>query len=141
MDKINDVTAEKSVIAGLIQHGQDAFDDVDGILTANSFTQEENQIMWSCLEQLFKDSTTVDLPTLYGASKVLSLDEQFSKKSLKDYFKKLSATTIEKSNVNHQAATVAKLEVAREVYRCSLMVQQNILEVKSDKSISEILAI
>jgi len=141
MDKINDVTAEKSVIAGLIQHGQDAFDDVDGILTANSFTQEENQIMWSCLEQLFKDSTTVDLPTLYGASKVLSLDEQFSKKGLKDYFKKLSATTIEKSNVNHQAATVAKLEVAREVYRCSLMVQQNILEVKSDKSISEILAI
>ena len=123
--KISNTTAEKSVIAGLIQHGRDSFDDIDGMITVDSFTLEENQIMWSCLQELFEKST-VDLPTLHAASKALDLDSAFSEKVPKGYFSKLKSVEIEKSNVPHQARIVAILQAAREVHIRASQVQSRI---------------
>ena len=39
--ELNDVLAERSVLAGLIQHGEDAFSDIDGLVNNESFTQQE----------------------------------------------------------------------------------------------------
>lgn len=139
--KISNTTAEKSVIAGLIQHGRDSFDDIDGMITVDSFTLEENQIMWSCLQELFEKSTTVDLPTLHAASKALDLDSAFSEKVPKGYFSKLKSVEIEKSNVPHQARIVAILQAAREVHIRASLVQSRISDVKGTESISQILSI
>ena len=77
MSELSNKAAEKAVLAGLIQHGKDSFVDIDGAITEQSFTLEENQIVWSCLKKLFEDSDTVDLPTLYAAAKKIDLDSVF----------------------------------------------------------------
>jgi len=141
MSELNNKAAEKAVLAGLIQHGKDSFVDIDGAITEESFTLEENQIVWSCLKKLFEDSDTVDLPTLYAAAKKIGLDSVFMKRVPKDYYKKLSAINIEKANVKHQAAILVKFEIAREVDKTASQIKVNIKGITGDESISEIISI
>ncbi len=141
MSELSNKAAEKAVLAGLIQHGKDSFVDIDGAITEQSFTLEENQIVWSCLKKLFEDSDTVDLPTLYAAAKKIDLDSVFMKRVPKDYYKKLSAINIEKANVKHQAAILVKFEIAREVDKTASQIKIKIKDVTGDESISEIISI
>ena len=141
MSELSNKAAEKAVLAGLIQHGKDSFVDIDGAITEQSFTLEENQIVWSCLKKLFEDSDTVDLPTLYAAAKKIDLDSVFMERVPKDYYKRLSAINIEKANVKHQAAILVKFEIAREVDKTASQIKIKIKDVTGDESISEIISI
>ena len=139
--EIKDVTAERAVLAGLIQHGYDAFIDVDPILNEESFTQEENYIIYSCLKKLFEESTTVDLPTLFSAAKNIGLDGLFLDRVPKEYYKNLSAVDVDLSNVKKQAWTLCKFDIARKVYETAGKIQKDVAEVTGDETVSEIISI
>ena len=139
--ELSNPVAERAVLAGLIQHGSDAFIDINGTISDGSFTVEENQIVWSCLKKLFENSETVDLPTLYGAAKAINLDSVFMERVPKDYYKRLSAINIELSNVKHQALTLCKFDIAREVYLTASQIQRNISEITGDETISQLISI
>lgn len=139
--EIKDITAEKAVLAGLIQHGYDAFIDVDPILNEESFTQEENYIIYSCLKKLFEDSTTVDLPTLFSAAKNIGLDGLFLDRVPKEYYKKLSAVDVDLSNVKKQAWNLCKFDIARKVYETAGKIQKDVAEVTGNETVSEIISI
>ena len=141
MSELSHTVAEKAVLAGLIQHGKDAFIDIDGIVHEGSFTLEENQIVWGCLKKLFEDSETVDLPTLYGAAKTINLDSVFMERVPKDYYKRLESINIELGNVKHQALNLAKFDVARQVDRTASQIKTKIREISGDETISEIISI
>ena len=141
MSELSHTVAEKAVLAGLIQHGKDAFIDIDGIVHEGSFTLEENQIVWSCLKKLFEDSDVVDLPTLYGAAKAINLDSVFMERVPKDYYKRLDLINIELGNVKHQALNLAKFDVARQVDRTASEIKAKIREINGDETISEIISI
>ena len=110
--EIKNVTAERAVLAGLIQHGYDAFIEVDQLLNEEAFSQEENYIVYSCLKKLFEESATVDLPTLFSAAKTIGLDGLFLDRVPKDYYKKLSAIDVDLSNVTKQAVSLCKFDIA-----------------------------
>ena len=141
MSELSHTIAEKAVLAGLIQHGKDAFIDIDTIVHEGSFTLEENQIVWSCLNKLFEDSETVDLPTLYVAAKTINLDSVFMERVPKDYYKRLDSINIELKNVKHQALNLAKFDVARQVDRTASQIKTKIREISGDETISEIISI
>ena len=87
--ELSNKAAEKAVLAGLIQHGKDSFVDIDGAITEQSFTLEENQIVWSCLKKLFEDHY-IDVPD----EKYNVLEDQSSK--IEELEKKLNES-IEKN--------------------------------------------
>tara|TARA_R110000751_G_scaffold276860_2_gene378071 strand:- start:3503 stop:4990 length:1488 start_codon:yes stop_codon:yes gene_type:complete len=141
MSELTNLVAERAVLAGLIQHGKNAFIDVDGSIHEDSFTLEENQIIWSCLKKLFEDSDVVDLSTLYGAAKAINLDSVFMDRVPKDYYKRLSAINIKRENIKHQALSLVKMDIARQVDRTASQIKSNIREITGDETISEIISI
>lgn len=141
MSELTNTVAEKAVLAGLIQYGKNAFIDVDGSIHEDSFTLEENQIIWSCLKKLFEDSDVVDLPTLYGAAKAINLDSVFMERVPKDYYKRLSAINIKRENIKHQALSLVKMDIARQVDRTASQIKSNIREITGDETINEIISI
>ena len=44
---INNPASERAVLSGIIQHGSDAFIDVDDIIDVQTFTLEEDQIIYT----------------------------------------------------------------------------------------------
>ena len=139
--EIKNVTAERAVLAGLIQHGYDAFIEVDQLLNEEAFSQEENYIVYSCLKKLFEESATVDLPTLFSAAKTIGLDGLFLDRVPKDYYKKLSAIDVDLSNVTKQAVSLCKFDIARKVYETASKIQKDVSEITGDETISEIMSI
>ena len=64
MENLKDLVAEKSVLAGVIQHGEEVYYDIKHVVKVSSFTEEDNIVLWTTLERLFDSSESVDYPTL-----------------------------------------------------------------------------
>lgn len=77
---INNPASERAVLSGIIQHGSDAFIDVDDIIDVQTFTLEENQIIYTCLKRVLSKSSIVDLPSVLSAAQDLGLQEVFNEK-------------------------------------------------------------
>ena len=72
--QINNSASEKAVLAGLLNHGVDAYIDIDDIISVNTFDFEQNQILYACIEKALEGSSSVDLPSLLSVAKDLVLD-------------------------------------------------------------------
>ena len=77
---INNPASERAVLSGILQHGSDAFIDVDDIIDVSVFTVEENQIIYTCLKRVLDKSSTVDLPSVLSAATDLGLQDFFNDK-------------------------------------------------------------
>ena len=89
-ETIANPASERAVIAGVFNHGSDAFIDVDDIIDVKSFTLEENQIIYSCLKKVFETSNVVDLPSLLSAAESLGLESSFDNKIPSDHIRAMS---------------------------------------------------
>tara|TARA_Y100000004_G_scaffold60376_1_gene67421 strand:+ start:5795 stop:7282 length:1488 start_codon:yes stop_codon:yes gene_type:complete len=138
--ELNDVLAERSVLAGLIQHGEDAFIDIDGLVNNESFTQQENIILWNCLTKLFEESKKVDYLTLVNAAKSAGYTD-FTKHVTKEYFNKLASADIALENVKRIASKLCKFHIARRVDLTAASIRTKIRDITGDESVSEIIAV
>ena len=139
--EINDITAERAVLAGLVRHGSEAFIDVDDLVNVDSFTDDKHQILFACLKKVFEESTTVDLPSLFSAAKSIGLDGVFVDKVPSDYVKKLSSIYIAPENVRSQAKKLVKFTIGRELDRRALKVRSDIRDMTGDETVSQIINI
>ena len=102
--------SERAILAGLFNHGIDAHIDVDDLISADTFTSERNQIIYSCLEKVFETSQTVDIPSIISVADSLGyssyLGEEFSKDSLRDFFD----VDTELVNIRNHAKKIKKYE-------------------------------
>ena len=139
--QINNSASERAVLSGLLNHGVDAYIDVDDIINVNSFDFEENQILYTCIEKVLSDSSSVDLPSLLSASKDLGLDAIVEEEDSITGIKSLMDVDIELSNVRKHAVKLKKLEVARNIKNKVKQVISDISDVTGDETIDEILSI
>jgi replicative DNA helicase len=111
---LKDVGSERSVLASFCQCGSELWAELYGIIEKNTFTQDVNQAIYQCLEQIFKDSDTVDLPTICNFSTLLGLDEIILKdKHGIEYLQSLFNYKVEKANVINSAKVIARLQYIR----------------------------
>ena len=139
--QINNSASERAVLSGLLNHGVDAYIDVDDISNVNTFDFEENQILYTCIEKVLSDSSRVDLPSLLSASKDLGLDSIIEEEDSITGIKSLIDVDIELSNVSKHAVKLKKLEVARNIKNKVRQVISDISDVTGDETIDEILSI
>ena len=52
-DKLSDQPGEARFLASVLQHGIDAFIDIEGIVLEETFTDEINQVIWKSLVNFF----------------------------------------------------------------------------------------
>lgn len=138
-----DVGSERAVLAGLCQWGNDAFVDIDGIVDVNTFTVPNNQMLYKCLEHLFKNGTKkVDQPSIIGASHALNYHESITKeKKDLEYLRSLFNFPIYLENVRTHAMKILNLRVGRMAQDRHQEAYRNLSEINGTEGVDHIIGI
>ena len=77
--KLEDVAAERAVISALCQYGLDAHLEID-FIQADHFTNEMNQLIFSCVNKSISDTSKVELSSILSAANDLGVYDQINTK-------------------------------------------------------------
>ena len=102
-EKISNPASERLVISGIIKHGSEALIDVDDVIDTNTFTLEQNQIIYACLKKTLENSSTVDLPSLLSAAEDLGMTKSFGDRIPPDHIQGLMNCDVQLENIRTHA--------------------------------------
>ena len=136
---LQDLGAERAVLAGLFAHGLDSYIEVSEILDHNSFAAENNQIIYKCIEKVFANEVEVDVASFISSAERLGFIETFKDKRELNYIKSLMDFPIKKDNVLHFAAQIKKFEFARDIVKLTDSIGKDVSEINGDEDVDEII--
>lgn len=136
-----DIGAERAVLAGLLQYGDEAYVEISGILDENSFGDNNNQVVFKCLRSIIEDERKVDLPSIIAAAEKLNLTESISTEQEIKYINSLKTFYIEPENVFQFAVQIKKYEFARSIKRTLNQVSHRIDNITGEESVDEIISL
>jgi len=140
-EQISNPASERLVISGIIKHGSEALIDVDDVIDTNTFTLEQNQIIYACLKKTLENSSTVDLPSLLSAAEDLGMTKSFGDRIPPDHIQGLMNCDVQLENIRTHAVKLKKLEIARDVRLRAKKVISNISDVTGDETVDSIISI
>lgn len=76
---LQDVGSEKAVLAGIYQYGKDALIDIDDIISSDTFTIEENQLLFLCLKKALEENISIDLTAIVTTAERMQIDKKIVK--------------------------------------------------------------
>jgi replicative DNA helicase len=138
-----DSAAERAVLAGICNYGEDAYLDVVDIIQESTFTIDSNSIIFKCLKNLCeKDSKAIiDIPSIYSSAQELGVSHILSKKEETQHLKAIMDFPVSLENVRKFAAKIRKLEIARLLRKQLENAQDKILEINGSEPVASILGI
>lgn len=139
---LQDLPAERAILAGIFRYGSDALYDVSDLIQETSFTDESNSVLYSCLKHILDkdDSTTVDIPSMMSAAKELGFVDFFNAQEV-SHLSSITKFPVLLANIRKFAAKVRKLEIARMMHDQLAKTQEKYTQIKGDEPISHILGI
>ena len=140
-DKLIDIGAERAVLAGLLQHGIDAYVSVSDIISSDSFAHKNNIIIFKCLEFILNNEQKPDISTMFSAAEKLNYHEQISTEQELKYIKSLYDFPVSKENIFSFAIQIKKFEFARNIKKLTKKIHHDISEIHGTESIDEIISI
>lgn len=136
-----DIGAERAVLSGLFKYGDEVYVDISDIISASTFSHQNNQILYKCIEKVLSSEQVVDVSSVLAASKHLGYYEIISAKPELEYIKSLMEFPIKKENALKFAAQIKKFEFAREIKRIVRGIAEDVDKIRGDESVDEILAL
>lgn len=136
------VAAERAVLAGLFQYGNNSLVDISDILNPDIFTTDINCVLYKCLNELLKDeglNYKPDIASVLSVASKLGLSDQIEKD--KTMLRAISNFPIEKENVRKQCALIYKLNLAKKGLDRLKKAHDALNRVTGDESIQSILKI
>lgn len=140
-DKLNDVGAERAVLSGLLQHGIDGYLRVSNIISSDTFSNPNNQMLYKCIEQIMSNDQSIDLASILAAAKSLKFDEIINTKQELKYIKSLFDFPVNKDNVFNFAIQIKKFEFARKIKYLTSSINKEIDNIDGTESINDIIQI
>ena len=139
---LNDLPAERAILAGIFRYGAEAYYDVSDIISESSFTDESNVVLYSCMKHVLEtdDSRSLDAPTMMSAAKELGFSDFFNTQEVQ-HMSSVIKFPVLLENLRKFAAKVRKLEIARMMYAQLDITKQKYLDIKGDEPIAKILGI
>jgi len=138
---LGDQGAETAVLAGLFAYGLESYVEINEIIDYNSFCNQNNQLIFKCIEKILAKEASVDLPSLLSAADQLGFSETIQTKQELQYIKSLMDFPVKKENVIHFAAQVKKFEFARKIKSLATKIGNDIESLNGDEDIDEIISI
>lgn len=141
-----DIGLERTVLAGLLQYGSQAFCEVGDLITENTFSTEGNQTIFKCIKHILNNQELkkLDIPSIIIASKDIGLDDFFSGTSgtqEKRFLKSLCDFPISEETLKSNAIRLKKLEVVRDLHQKTRITLENLEKVSGNEDITEIISI
>lgn len=139
--KLVDVGSERAVLAGLLQHGMDAYVTISDIVTQDTFGHLNNQILFKCIEKVILNDQTVDIPSILSVSSQLNLSDTINTDQELKYIKSLIDFPVNKDNVFNFAIQIKKFEFARKIKKLTSKIHKDIDNITGSESINEIIQV
>lgn len=138
-----DPSAERAVLSGILQYGEDAFLDVTDIITETTFTIDSNQYIYRCLKYVCERNSKpkIDLATVYSAAQELELSHILNKKEEAQHLKAIFDFPVNLDNIRKFAGKIRKLEIARSLHKELDVVKDKLLDITGSEPISSILGL
>jgi replicative DNA helicase len=136
-----DVGAERAVLAGLLQHGLDSYVDISDIISVDSFTLPNNQILFKCITKIIENNQSVDVASLLSVAKNLDVLEVINTKQELSYINSLFQFPVNADNVFHFAVQVKKFEFARKIQKLADKIHKEVGEINGTESVNDIINI
>jgi len=142
MDKLVDLPAERAVLAGIFQYGEDIYLDVVDLIQPSTFTDDTNRAIYKCFKYLFEqDVHELDQASVMSAASALKYEELFSNPQELSYIRSVFNGNIKQDNIIKWAAKIRKLEIARLLQEQLRSANCDIGEISGDEPIEQIIGI
>lgn len=138
-----DPAAERAVLAGICNYGENAYLDIADIVQETSFTVDSNSIIFKCLKTLFDNEhkSKIDIASIYSVAQELGVSHVLNKKEEAQHLKAIMDFPVSEDNIRKFAAKIRKLEIARLLRKQLEATQDKILDVTGNEPISSIIGI
>lgn len=139
-----DPSAERAVLSGILQYGEEVFLDIGDIVQEESFTIDSNQILFKCCKHIFEKGqsvNTIDIASIYSSAQELGMSHILSQKEEAQHLKAIKDFPVNKENIRKFAAKIRKLEIARLLHKELGNTQEKLLDISGSESISSIIGI
>ena len=141
MEKLSDIGSERAILAGLLQHGIEAYLTIADFITIDSFGHYNNQILFKCIEQVIKNDHKVDVPSILSVASQFNLSESINTPQELKYIKSLFDFPVEKDNVFNFGLQIKKFEFARKIKKLTEKIHKDVDNISGSESINEIIQI
>ena len=138
--KLADVGSERAVLAGLFQHGIDAYVELSDIIDHNTFTHSNNQVLYKCVARVIESNAEVDIPSILSAASQLKVSDVVNSKQELAYIKSLFDFPVKKENVLNFAIQIKKFDLARKIKGLVKKIDKDVEQVQGTESVDEILS-
>lgn len=142
-DILVDLPAERAVLGGIYQHGQDAYLDVADFIKIGTFSDMTNQAVYRCLHHLFetKGFQQIEEADLMVAMSETGMDHIMSKPEEVRYVRSIINSRVGLSNIRRWAAKLRKLEISRLLVEQLDVAKTDIQAIRGDEPIEHILGL
>jgi len=137
---LSDVGSERAVLAGLFQHGIDAYVEVADIIDHNTFTHSNNQILYKCVSRVIESNAEVDVPSILSAASQLKVSDVVNSKQELSYINSLFDFPVKKENVLTFAMQIKKFDLARKIKGLVSRIDSDVEKVQGTESVDQILS-
>tara|TARA_R110001599_G_scaffold3100_2_gene17441 strand:- start:990 stop:2468 length:1479 start_codon:yes stop_codon:yes gene_type:complete len=137
--KLQDMAAERAVIAALCQYGLDAYLEID-FIQADHFTNEMNQLIFSCVQKSIFDTSKVELSSILSIANDLGIYDQINTKDEIGFIRSLFNFPILKDNIGIHASKLAKLKLARDLKKTLKACERHLDSVTGDEDIMDVIS-
>ncbi len=135
-----DIPTERAVLSGLAQYGKDGFLEVQDIIHVEDFTNNENKIIWRCLEHTVETHDQIDIPSLMASASSINLYDAINTKSQTEYIRSIFNMPIGLDNIRPHAKKLRKLTIIREAQKTHKEAYEDLALLQGEESIDSILA-
>lgn len=140
-NKLSDVGAERALLAGLFNYGVDGYVEVSDLIDYQSFANQNNQVIYKCIEKVLLNEAAVDLPSILAAAEQLNLQDSINTQQELQYISSLMDFPVKQQNMLYFAAQIKKFEFARKAKYIAKRIGNDIDDINGDESIDEIIGL
>lgn len=135
--------AERSVLGGILHHGQEAYLDVADIITPDSFTNDMNKVIYNCIRQICEkkaEGVVLDPGLVLSASQECGYGQFFTEKKHAEYLRGLFnfGGTVDINNIRTHGAKIRKLQIARDLQKAALQSVVDLGNINGTEEIEKI---
>jgi replicative DNA helicase len=138
-----DPSSERAILSGILHYGEDAFLDINDLITESTFTIDSNQLIFRCLKNICEKypKPSIDMALVYSSAQELDLAHILSKKEEAQHLKAIFDFPVNLENIRKFAAKIRKLEIARLLHKQLKTTQDKLLNIDGTEPISSILSV
>lgn len=141
--KLSDSAAERAVLSGIFNYGEDVYFDICDLIQEQSFTIDSNIYLYKCLKHIFTNhqNPKIDIALVLSSAEELSLSKILTKKEEIQHLQAIINFPVEKGNLRKFAAKIKKLEIARLLQQQLEEAKDRVVKISGNESIGNIVGI